>query len=300
MQGISKSLDGKRLAVERVRTNQAIRLLDLRSPVQTVAASREVGADSWPKSYPVWTPDGSFIIYVSYPQERFSIFRQDLRTQEIVALVTGQGNYGYPVISPDGKWLLFLKHDSKDSPKQIMRMPLGGGPATLVLSGDIDLQCAVTSNVCVMVERGKDGQELLMFDAIEGRGQRITHTTELFTNDYWSLSSDGKRIAMRSDAAPHHIEILDLQNGGKSGIELKDWLLQYAAWAPDNQHIYVSGSVGDTFQIASVSLDGKAKTILSGPVGPAWIFDPRPSRDGRYLAFGLRRYEVNAVMLENF
>ena len=99
---------------------------------------------------------------------------------------------------------------------------------------------------------------------------------------------------------PHHIEILDLQNGGKSGIELKDWLLQYAAWAPDNQHIYVSGSVGDTFQIASVSLDGKAKTILSGPVGPAWIFDPHPSRDGRYLAFGLRRYEVNAVMLENF
>jgi serine/threonine protein kinase len=300
MQGISKSLDGKRLAVERVRTNQAIRLLDLRSPVQTVAASREVGADSWPKSYPVWTPDGSFIIYVSYPQERFGIFRQDLRTQEIVALVTGQGNYGYPVISPDGKWLLFLKHDSKDSPKQIMRMPLGGGPATLVLSGDIDLQCAVTSNVCVMVEHGKDGQELLRFDAIEGRGQHITHTTELFTNDYWSLSSDGKRIAMRSDSAPNHIEILDFQNGGKSGIELKDWLLQCAAWAPDNQHLYVSGTVGDTFQIASVSLDGKAKTILSGPVGPAWIFDPRPSRDGRYLAFGLRRYEVNAVMLENF
>jgi hypothetical protein len=88
--------------------------------------------------------------------------------------------------------------------------------------------------------------------------------------------------------------------GGSSGIELKDWNLQFAGWAPDNQHLYVSGPVEDNFQIASVSLDGKVKTILSGPVGPAWIFDPRPSRDGRYLAFGLRRYESNVVMLENF
>ena len=300
MEGISKSLDGKRLAVERLRSNQGIRLLDLRSPVQTVAASREVGADSWPKSYPVWTPDGSSVIYVSYPQQRWGIFRQDLRTKETAPLVTGQSNYGYPVISPDGKWLVFIKHDSKDSPRQIMRMPLEGGPATLVLSGDMDLQCAVTANVCVIVERGKDGQELSIFDPVEGRGQHITHTKEIVTSDYWSLSFDGKKIAVRSDSAPHHIEILDLQNGGKSGIELKDWLVQFAAWAPDNQHLYVSGSVGDNFQIASVSLDGNVKTILSGPVGPAWIFDPRPSRDGRYLAFGLRRYENNVVMLENF
>jgi eukaryotic-like serine/threonine-protein kinase len=300
MQGISKSLDGKRLTVERMRTNQAIRLLDLHSPGQTVATSRELGADSWPKVDPVWTPDGSSVIYVSYPQQRYGIFRQDLRTKETVALVTGQGYYGDPVISPDGKWLLFIRRDSKDSPGQIMRMPLSGGPATLVLSGDISVKCAVTANVCLMIEQGKGGQELFRFDPVEGRGQHITRTTELASIDRWSLSFDGNKIAMRSDSAPDHIEILDLQNGGKSGIELKDWLVQYAEWAPDNQHLYVSGSTGDKFEIASVTLDGKMKNILSGPVGPAWIFDPRPSRDGRYLAFGLRRYEVNVVMLENF
>jgi len=300
MGGISKSLDGKRLAVERVRTNDAIRLLDLRSPVQTVATSRQLGADSWPQWDPVWTPDGSSVIYASDRQQRWGIFRQDLRTKETVALVTGQGNYNDPVLSPDGKWLLFIKSDSKDSPKQIMRMPLEGGSATLVRSGDISLQCAVTANVCVMVERGKDGQELFMFDPIEGRGRHITHTNEIVTRHYWGLSFDGKKIATRSDAAPDHIEILDLQNGGKSGIELKDWQLQFAAWAPDNQHLYVSGFVGDNLQIASVGLDGKEKPIFSVPAGLAWIFEPRPSRDGRYLAFGLRRYEVNAVMLENF
>ena len=300
MGGISKSLDGKRLAIERVRTNDAIRLLDLRSPVHTVATSRQAGADSWPRWDPVWTPDGSSVIYASDRQQRWGIFRQDLRTNETVALVTGQGNYNDPVISPDGKWLLFIKSDFKDSPKQIMRMPLEGGSATLVLSGDISLQCAVTANVCVMVESAKDGQELFLFDPIQGRGQHITHTKEIVTGHYWSLSFNGEKIATLSDAAPGHIEILDLQNGGKSGIELKDWDLQFAAWAPDSQHLYVSGFVGDSLQIASVSLDGKVKTILSSPAGLAWIFEPRPSRDGRYLAFGLRRYEVNVVMLENF
>ena len=299
MEAISTSLDGKRLAVERIRSNQAIRVLDLHSPGQTVATSRELGADSWPKASPVWTPDSSSVIYVSNPQQRWGIFRQDLRTKEVVALVTGQNNYGDPVISPDGKWLLFIKHD-QDSPKQIMRMPLSGGSPTLVLSGDISLQCAVTANVCVMVEHGKDGQELFRFDPIEGRGQHITHTAEIVTSDYWSLSFDGKKIAMRSDSSPNQLEILDLQSGGKSRIELKDWMLQFAAWAPDNQHLYVSGGVGDMFQIASVSLDGTVKNILSGPVGPAWIHDPHPSRDGKYLTFGLRRYESNVVMLENF
>jgi hypothetical protein len=105
---------------------------------------------------------------------------------------------------------------------------------------------------------------------------------------------------MLSDSAPDHIEVLDLQNGAKSGIPLKDWHLQFAAWAPDNQHLYVSGLVGDNLQIASVGLDGKEKPIFSVPAGLAWIFEPVPSRDGRYLAFGLRRYEANVVMLENF
>ncbi len=300
MEGISKSLDGKRLAVERTRSNDAIRLLDLSSPFQTVATSHPLGADSWPQWGPVWTPDGSSVIYASDRQQRWGIFRQDLRTNETVALVTGQGNYNDPVVSPDGKWLLFTKSDSKDSPKEIMRMPIEGGSATLVLSGEINLQCAVTANVCVMVEHGKDGQELFMFDPIEGRGGHITHTKELVAGYYWSLSSDGKKIAMLSDSAPDHIEVLDLQNGAKSGIPLKDWHLQFAAWAPDNQHLYVSGLVGDNLQIASVGLDGKEKPIFSVPAGLAWIFEPVPSRDGRYLAFGLRRYEANVVMLENF
>jgi serine/threonine protein kinase len=221
MEGISKSLDGKRLAVERMRTNDAIRLLDLRSPVQTAATSRQLGADSWPQWDPVWTPDGSSVIYASDRQQRWGIFRQDLRTKETVALVTGQGNYNDPVISPDGKWLLFIKHDSEDSPKQIMRMPLSGGPATLVLSGDINVQCAVTANVCLMIEQGKDGQELFRFDPVAGRGQHITRTTELVTSYYWSLSFDGKKIAMRSDSAPDHIEILDLKNGWQQWNRIK-------------------------------------------------------------------------------
>jgi eukaryotic-like serine/threonine-protein kinase len=301
MYGLSPAHDGKRLVFLRLRVNDAIRLLDLRNPGQTLETSRELGGDSWSKWLGVWTPDGSSLIYyLSNPQQRWGIFRQDLRTKETSALVTGQANYGEPVISPDGKWLLFSKRDSKDSPKQIMRMPFAGGSPTLVLSGDISVQCAATAKVCVMVEQVKDGQELYRFDPVEGRGSHITQTKGLVTPHSWSLSFDGKKIALRSDSAPSRFEILDLQNGAKNGIELKDCGIQTIAWAPDNQHIYVSSSFDDKFQIASVTLDGKVKNIVSVPGGSAWITDPLPSPDGRYLAFVLRRYESNVVMLENF
>ena len=71
-----------------------------------------------------------------------------------------------------------------------------------------------------------------------------------------------------SASAPARIQISELQNGAKSGVELKDWGIQSAAWAPDNQHIYVSGSFDNKFQIASVSLDGRVKNLISTPVGP--------------------------------
>jgi Tol biopolymer transport system component len=139
-----------------------------------------------------------------------------------------------------------------------------------------------------------------MFDPIEGRGQRITRTKELTRRSHWNLASDGKKISMFSESALDRIEILDLQGGRKSLVELKNWTVQAVAWSPDNRHLYISGQVGDEFQIASVGLDGTVKSVVSGPVGPAWITAPRPSPDGRYLAFTLRRYETNVVMLENF
>jgi serine/threonine protein kinase len=296
MYSLSVAHDGKRLAFERQRLNDGIRLLDLRSPGQTLATSRELGGDNWSRWLGVWTPDGSSLIYLANPQQRWGIFRQDLRTKETVALVTGQGNYDDPVISPDGKWLLFSQRDSKDSPKQIMRIPLGGGAPTFMLSGDLSVQCAVTATVCVMLEQAKDGQEVFRFDPVAGRGPHITQTQ----GDRWSLSSDGKKIAMLSEAAADRIEILDLEAGTKSGVEVKNWSVQSATWAPDNQHIYISGLSADRFRIALLSLDGNVKNLISPLPSQGWITDPRPSPDGRYLAFFLRRYESNAVMLEDF
>ncbi|HEV2396324.1 MAG TPA: hypothetical protein VGS27_05255 [Candidatus Sulfotelmatobacter sp.] len=296
MNGLSTAHDRRRLAFERQRVSDEIRLLDLRKPSQTVATSRGLGGDNWSKWSGVWTPDGSSLIYLSNPQQRWGIFRQDLRTKEISALITGPGNYDEPVISPDGKWLVFSKLAPKDSPKQIMRMLLNGGSPTVVLAGDISVQCAVTANVCVMVEQVKDGQELYRFDPVEGRGSHITQIKGLFT---WSLSFDGRKIAMQSDSALDRIEILDLQTGSKSGIELKNRSFGVASWAPDNQHIYGSGEFDNKFQISCVGPKGEMKNIISVPV-LAFIADPRPSPDGRYLEFRLRRYDSNVVMLENF
>jgi eukaryotic-like serine/threonine-protein kinase len=296
MYSLSMAHDGKRLVFERQRLDDGIRLLDLRSADQTLATSKELAKDNWSRGLGVWTPDGASLIYLANPQQRWGIFRQDLRTKDSAALVTGPGRYDDPAVSPDAKWLLFSQRDSKDSPKQIMRMPLEGGSQTPVLSGDISVQCAVTANVCVMLERGNNGKDLFHFDPVTGRGPHITQTQD----DRWSLSFDGKKIEMLSEAAPDRIEILDLETGAKNDVEVKNWSIQSAAWAPDNQHVYISALSADRFGIALVSMNGNVKNLISPLPSQGWINHPLPSPDGKSLAFGLRRYESNAVMLENF
>jgi hypothetical protein len=70
--------------------------------------------------------------------------------------------------------------------------------------------------------------------------------------------------------------------------------------AADNQNLYVSGGSAMSWALLRVSLDGKLKRLREVPMGQAWLTRPIPSPDGRYLAYLVRTFETNVVMLENF
>lgn len=58
-------------------------------------------------------------------------------------------------------------------------------------------------------------------------------------------------------------------------------------------------SHGKGTRVALVSLDGKETTLLD--TGSAqWPTAMYPSPDGHYLGYGLRVYEGNVVLLENY
>jgi hypothetical protein len=55
-----------------------------------------------------------------------------------------------------------------------------------------------------------------------------------------------------------------------------------------------------SWRVALLSLDDRETVLLDAAVGQGFPTDLYPSPDGRYLGYGLRLYEGNVVLLENY
>jgi eukaryotic-like serine/threonine-protein kinase len=300
---LSLSQDGKRLAFLAIRQVNSVRLLDLRRNAATLETAQQIKGDAWDRFLRVWTPDSTAVIFESNPQQRWSIYKHDIRTRQTTPLVVGPDSYYDPAVSSDGHWLLFTERSTERNGnyiRQLMRMPLSGGPASEVLSGKFPCQCASKANECVISESAKDGQVFSLVDPLQGRGQKLAQSEAVANEVAWSFSADGKKLSWVPASDLGRISILDLQSGTKSTITPKGWQVQALSWAPDNEHLYISGTLGSDFLVSSVDMDGKTRNILKVPTGLGWPSVPLPSPDGHYLGFDLRSFDTNVVMLENF
>jgi eukaryotic-like serine/threonine-protein kinase len=297
----SLSADGRRLAFVRQHARDTIRIAELQNGGAKLGASQELGGDNWDRSLGGWTHDGQAVVFSSNPQEKWGIFKEDLETHNTQPLVVGPDRYLQPVISPDGRWLLFTQSTAGDpASAKLMRMPLGGGPAELLLAGRFSYRCASQADVCVLSEVSNNQRIFSALSPQTGRGRTIAQTDPGWSDDAWSLSSDGRKISLPGSNG-RQVQILDTQSGEKSGIDLKGWSnVLWTNWAPDNQRLYVSGVFGSELRVALLSLDGRETALLDAAVGQGWPTALYPSPDGRYLAYGLRLYEGNVVLLENY
>ena len=65
-----------------------------------------------------------------------------------------------------------------------------------------------------------------------------------------------------------------------------------------SKYFYVT-SFSEHGDILEVDLQGNSKVLVKGHTG-TWLVDPRPSPDGRYLAYQQRTYTSNFALLENY
>jgi hypothetical protein len=180
----------------------------------------------------------------------------------------------------------------------MMRMPMNGGPPTLVLSGKFSYNCAAQASVCVIAEDSKNGRIFSSLDPIKGRGSELARA-DLSSERYgWSLSADGKTLAALTDSDKSRVQIVRIGGRGGDALKLDGWVLQGVSWSPDNLHLYVSGYSVDSSYILLVGLDGSFRVLLRNSYG--WLAFATPSPDGRHLAYLLRIYESHVAMLENY
>jgi len=168
----SASVDGRRFAFLRTDQQDTVRIAEIQRGGRVLGASQLLRGENWDRWPKGWTRDSEAVIYDSNPRGRWEIFKQDLQTHQTQSLLSGSDNYRDGVVSPDGQWLLFTQNPSgasKGESARLMRMPMNGGPATSVLSGEFSYDCASQADVCVIAEDSKDRRIFSSLDPVKGR-----------------------------------------------------------------------------------------------------------------------------------
>jgi Tol biopolymer transport system component len=119
----------------------------------------------------------------------------------------------------------------------------------------------------------------------------------------WSLSPDGKRIALIEEDNASQLKILALTDGSTSQVNLGRWTqlksrLQSVAWFVEGKGLYVTAFLPSGTTLLSVSLDGKATILFQQ--GRNWLCCPAPAPNGRSLGFSATAIQRDVALVENF
>ena len=308
---LSASADGTRLALLQTHNENRIKIAELRADGTMLGKTRSLDSETWQAVPAGWTRDSRAVLFTGDRHGQRGIFKQSIDNATAEILVSGAaGRNVLPVLSPDGQWLFYTQYPA-GAPPRLMRSPVAGGPPTILLSGDYGYRCAIApSGLCVVSELKGDRLVFSRLDPLKGRGEDLLSTQVKGSSTgwlayAWSLSSDGKSIALVDRGSGAQVRILGI-DGGVRVIPLGGWPhLQTVNWAADGRHLYISGGrdlAADefTWAILETDLSGNFKVLIQLPGDRGWFSHLVPSPDGRYLTYNESDFTSSVVMLEKF
>ena len=227
---------------------------------------------------------------------------------DTVRFETSEGTWINLDVSPDGTWIVF------DLLGDIYRVPMAGGPATLLSGGaSFEQQPRISPDGRTIVfTSDRSGMDNLWLMNADGSSRRqLTHLDEsLPTNPMWM--PDGQWIVakrhVRSTRSVGGGEIWLFNIEGGSGIKLKDHTSftsdQNEPYpTPDGRWVYYSYSgpfdynrnpYQGIFQVNRIDREtGRNETVTQEAGGAV---RPTPSHDGHKLAF-VRRVGLKSVLV---
>ncbi len=289
---LSASLDGKRIALALDYATVNVFVADFREPGSMFENVKELPHEL-EESYPhAWTPDGLAVLSESSALGTWAIFKQPLSstTSQLVAKLPGLSAMAQ--MSPDGRWIMFLRFPKAGAPPNgIFRVPVGGGePMPVSTIGQIeDFRCSASgAGVCVVREAiSHTGLAYFALDPLTGMGRELARTPwhPIVLGD-WGLSPDGSTISV-TDHDLIHPFIRLIRLGGGSAVAPTDiplrghGTLMGSSWAADARSLFVECRTREGFELVNLALGGKVALMRKSSVS-MWAI---PSRDGKKIAF---------------
>jgi eukaryotic-like serine/threonine-protein kinase len=256
-----------------------------------------------------WTSDSKNVIVALNRGDHYSLRKQSLNsdTQEPILTSVPGGLLEAAFMSPDDRWVIFQVWPISGGPTvQLMRVGLTGrSPQLIFTMREGSSSFCTRSKLCAVGEQSEDHKQMIItsFDPINGRGSelaRVDLSPEYerdMTSLPWSISPDGKRLAMaRGPQGP--IEIRPLP-GGQTQIIRPTGIkrLRSLGWAADGKGLFVFNITNQGSELLHLNMLGTANILWKSNSDRCFGF---PSPDGRHLAIYDWQLGANMWMMENF
>jgi Tol biopolymer transport system component len=298
--GLSVSRDGKRLVLWRDNFSPGVFLTEIDSETHSLSKPRRLTFDKNPNFVEAWTPDSRAVLFSSNRSGTYKLFRQAIDQTVPEVLVEGHGIF-QPRLSPDGTQILYLTGYNPQDPAQpvsVMAVPLGGGPARVVLQMPFitTFSCMRSpSKLCFLAT----ADLLFWFDPQDGKVQPF-YSLQQPTVYNCMVSPDGSQLALVHVGSEHKITFVTLSDNRKREVEVKELLSIGMDWSADGKSLFATGWTPNGISVVlNVEPNGNHRVLLEGErAAPYWFTIPSP--DGRYLALQVVTRENNVWMLENF
>jgi Tol biopolymer transport system component len=323
---VSVSTDGKRIITTKGYHQTDVYVADLEADGHSLKTERRLTADTrfdWPGG---WTRDGKEILFFSDRNGTFNVFKQNGSASN-PDLIVGGGDNRNPQISPDGQWLLYMvwPDDKAPGPVRIMRATQTGGSSdvvleakgsfahgvTFTLDGEQDIQrgaarsfpdfrCPVSERAsCVLAEADQEDILFTFFDPVNGRGSEAARVHASPAKFFWDVSPDGSQLAYGEFKSEENdsIVILTLKDGRARQLQLVGQSnLSSLSWAAGGRGLFVTTKRREGSDLLYIGLDGSL-SVLRQDTGRVFV-TPRPSANGRFLAYAVRTTDSNVWLLE--
>ena len=311
---MSATADGKRIAFLKTQSQADVYVGALKDNGTRLENPHRLTFDD-KNDYPsAWTPDSKAILFWSDRNGDFDIYKQALDQHDAEALISGGGPKNFPVLSPDGMWLLYFRPGVVTNMGKWMRASIAGGPAQELADErgflrSPNIRCTrAPASVCVIGERSSDQKQLIFYtlDPLKGKGTEVIRMeVDPNLSQYpWDLAPEGSRVAiMIPEGEQGRIRIVSLGSAadGVHDVILRGWPgLEHLDWSSDGKGWYLSSRGASSGTLLRVDLKGHASTIEQEPDSQFWGIWGLSSPDGRYLAFPRYSLVNNVWLLEGF